>query len=173
LGFDREGAIPYGLVTLHRPSNVDDSDRFESIVRALEATAAQVPLVFPVHPRTQAKLAELGANPRLGAAGVQTSEPISYLEFLGLERQAVVVITDSGGVQEETAFLGVPCVTLRPNTERPITITMGTNRLVPDPADLPAAVRGALSAPPVSPSIPGWDGAAGERIADVLLGARL
>lgn len=115
------------LVTLHRPNNVDDGAGLNEIISALNAVSSDVPVIFPVHPRTRQRIKEHGVavDDR-----VRLTEPIGYIDFLALEAQAAVVVTDSGGVQEETTFLGVPCLTVRPNTERPITITMGTNQLV-------------------------------------------
>ena len=113
----------YVLVTLHRPSNVDDPTRLAAIVDALCALAEQAPIVFPVHPRTRARLADGGDLARLEAAGVRCTEPVGYLDFLSLQAGAGAIVTDSGGVQEEASALGVPCFTLRANTERPVTIT--------------------------------------------------
>jgi UDP-N-acetylglucosamine 2-epimerase (non-hydrolysing) len=121
----------YGVVTLHRPSNVDDPVTLARIVEHLRATAARLPLVFPMHPRTRDRLekfglsGELGTIPRLTLVG-----PMSYIRFMGLVREAALVLTDSGGVQEETTYLGIPCLTLRPTTERPVTVSEGSNRLV-------------------------------------------
>ena len=157
---------PYGLVTLHRPGNVDDPGRASSIVHALGRIGQQIPLVFPVHPRGRKALSQVGLEE---AAGVMTTEPLSYLEFTSLMSGASVVLTDSGGVQEETTMLDVPCFTVRPNTERPITLTHGTNRLV-EPAELPAAVGslldGEIAYPEERPPL--WDGRAGARIASIL-----
>ncbi len=156
---------PYGVVTLHRPGNVDEPGRTRTLVEALAAAARQVPLVFPVHPRGRAALEAAGLG---DAAGVHLVPPLGYLPFLSLVAGSAVVITDSGGVQEETTILGVPCLTVRPNTERPVTITHGTNRLV-EPADVPAAVAGILASGRPGPRRPPlWDGHAGERIAEVL-----
>jgi UDP-N-acetylglucosamine 2-epimerase (non-hydrolysing) len=156
---------PYGVVTLHRPGNVDEPIRTRALVDGLAAAAARLPLVFPVHPRGRAALEAAG----LGVApGLHLVEPLCYLAFLALLADAAGAITDSGGVQEETTILGVPCLTVRPNTERPITITHGTNRLVA-PAELPAAVAHALAGRAPGPARPPlWDGRAGERIAAVL-----
>ena len=151
------------VVTLHRPSNVDDPDRLLAIVCALREIAEERPVVFPMHPRTEQRLREVDAC--LGA--VQVLKPIGYLEMLDLIEGAFAVVTDSGGLQEETTALGIPCLTVRENTERPITITQGTNRLVPDPRELAAAVR--MTCRPQSWSAPdGWDGNAGERIVSAL-----
>ena len=120
----------YGVVTLHRPSNVDGADRLEALVAALIGLQRRIPLVFPVHPRTAARLAESGMVARLAQAGVRLAEPLPYKRFMSLVLGSRIVITDSGGIQEETTYLGIPCCTLRNNTERPITISQGTNRLV-------------------------------------------
>jgi UDP-N-acetylglucosamine 2-epimerase (non-hydrolysing) len=155
----------YGLVTLHRPANVDRPGRFKMLMQALSDVAKQCPLVFPVHPRTRQMLAGTTFGPAL-----RLIPPLGYLDFLALEAQARIVLTDSGGVQEETTVLGVPCLTLRENTERPITVTEGTNRLVGlEPAAILAAARQALAQPllPRRPAL--WDGRAGERIADVIV----
>ena len=158
------------LVTLHRPSNVDRGDRLEGIVTALSALAQRVPVLFPVHPRTRARLEAGNQLERLQAAGAICLDPLPYLDFLSLELGALAVVTDSGGVQEETSALGVRCYTLRPNTERPVTISHGTNSLL---GDHPAAIADIeLPAyPPTPAAIPLWDGHAGERTASVLLGA--
>jgi UDP-N-acetylglucosamine 2-epimerase (non-hydrolysing) len=119
----------FGVVTLHRPANVDDRAALEAAIAQLERVAARVPLVFPVHPRTRRRLAEFGFADRLGRA--RLIEPLGYVEFMSLVAASRLVITDSGGVQEETTYLGIPCLTVRDTTERPITISQGTNRLVP------------------------------------------
>ena len=120
----------YGVVTLHRPSNVDDPAQLAALVRSLAAVQARLPLVFPVHPRTAQRLDDAGLRAPLEGAGVKLVEPASYVRFMSLVVNAAAVITDSGGVQEETTYLGIPCLTLRENTERPITVSEGTNRLV-------------------------------------------
>jgi len=120
----------YGLVTLHRPSNVDKFAELGEIVDALIEIQKEVPLLFPVHPRSRKQLEQNGLLERLEKGKIQILEPLGYLEFLSLMTKAKVVLTDSGGIQEETTVLGVPCLTVRSNTERPITITMGTNQLV-------------------------------------------
>jgi UDP-N-acetylglucosamine 2-epimerase (non-hydrolysing) len=158
----------YILVTLHRPSNVDDVAQLQGIVGGLVDLAAHAPVVFPIHPRTRARLAEDGGLGRLEEAGVACIEPVPYLEFLSLQAGAGAVVTDSGGVQEETSALGVSCFTFRPNTERPITLTHGTNVLLgEDPAEI-ADVRPSPH-PPTPCAIPLWDGHAGDRVADVLV----
>jgi UDP-N-acetylglucosamine 2-epimerase (non-hydrolysing) len=134
----------YGVVTLHRPSNVDDPATLRLLVEALGRVAADLPLVFPVHPRTRKNLTEFELLDRLTAApGVRLCEPTGYVQFMNLVSHAALCITDSGGVQEETTYLDIPCLTLRPNTERPITVTEGTNRLVP-PGNLVAEAGKAL-----------------------------
>ncbi|MCU0647920.1 MAG: UDP-N-acetylglucosamine 2-epimerase (non-hydrolyzing) [Gemmatimonadaceae bacterium] len=154
-------------VTLHRPSNVDDPERLRLLVRALSTLARERPVIFPAHPRTKARLDALGES----LEGVTLLEPIAYPEMLDVVRTAHAVVTDSGGLQEETTALGVPCFTLRPNTERPVTITEGTNQLVQDLAALPALVSAAVR--PSAPKRPeGWDGAAGDRVIAALLEAR-
>ena len=168
----RPGGRPsgsYGVVTLHRPSNVDDPTRLADLMTTLRMASERVPLVFPVHPRTRSVLDEHGID--VGPA-VELVPPTGYLEFLALVADARVVLTDSGGIQEETTVLGVPCLTLRQNTERPITITHGTNHLVgTDRATILRTLDEVLD--PATPSAdrrpPLWDGRAGERIADALL----
>ena len=162
---------PYAVATLHRPANVDSPAAASRLVAMLDAVTSQLPVVLPLHPRGRAMLAAAGlaAGPSL-----RLIEPLGYVAFLSLVRGAAVVVTDSGGIQEETTILGVPCLTVRPNTERPITISHGTNRLV-EPGEVgpwvgrilasPPAVAGAkVEAPPL------WDGQAGQRIADVVTG---
>lgn len=151
------------VVTLHRPSNVDSPERLARIAAALREVARERPVIFPVHPRTRARLDAAG----IGLDGVTCLAPIGYLEMLDLVAGAHSVITDSGGLQEETTALGVPCLTVRENTERPVTITEGTNQLAPDPERLAGLVRG-LVKPEVAPKPEGWDGRAGERIVRAL-----
>jgi len=160
----------YGVVTLHRPSNVDDAAMLASWVTALEEMARRLPLVFPAHPRTASRLAADGLAARLTAAGVKIVEPQPYVEFISLVADARLVLTDSGGIQEETTVLGTPCLTLRDSTERPVTVTLGTNRLVgTDPADALRALDEVLAAPlPKPPPPPLWDGHAAERIVEIL-----
>jgi UDP-N-acetylglucosamine 2-epimerase (non-hydrolysing) len=158
----------FGLVTLHRPSNVDEPQKLRNLLQVLAALAPKLPLLFPVHPRTSARIETLGIS--LGAlreAGLVLTPPLGYLEFLQLQEAAAVVITDSGGVQEETTALGVPCLTVRDNTERPITVSQGTNKVVgSDPAVLPNEVAKVLAAPRKTAARPElWDGKAGQRAA--------
>jgi len=158
----------YALVTLHRPSNVDDPAELARILGALNEIAEQIEIIFPVHPRTRQMMREL-ESVKL-APNLHPVHPIGYVEFLGLQRKAAFVITDSGGIQEETTFLGVPCLTVRENTERPITVSMGSNMLVGrDVKRLKAEANKILSGKAKTGSVPPlWDGKAGERIADVL-----
>jgi UDP-N-acetylglucosamine 2-epimerase (non-hydrolysing) len=157
---------PYLVATLHRPSNVDHPADAAGLVKAMHAAADQADVVLPLHPRGRARLRAEGLfdHPRM-----RVIDPVGYVEFLGLLRGAAAVVTDSGGVQEETTILGVPCLTLRPNTERPVTITHGTNRLATREA-LPELVQQILAAgrPESWPTPPLWDGRAGERIAAVI-----
>lgn len=158
----------WALVTLHRPGNVDDPERARAIVTALLEIAGTIDLVIPLHPRGRERLEAAGLR---GASGVHLIEPQGYLDFMSLVAGARLVVTDSGGVQEETTILEVPCLTLRPNTERPVTITHGTNRLVTvdDVAATAAAVlRGDIVFPAERPEL--WDGRAGERCADEIVG---
>ena len=165
-GYGIEGS--YGVATLHRPANVDNLDIASEIVRGLEAAARLVPIVMPLHPRGRKTLEAAGLT-RLG--GVRVIEPLGYIDFVALVAGAAVVLTDSGGIQEETTVLGVPCLTLRENTERPITITMGTNRLVArDAGSIEVATRTALTTTDTGTVPPLWDGAAGKRIAAILHG---
>jgi UDP-N-acetylglucosamine 2-epimerase (non-hydrolysing) len=154
----------YALVTLHRPANVDDPASLRAIVDALVLIARSREVMFPVHPRTRERLSAIGQLP----ASIHFMDPLGYLEFVALERGADVVITDSGGVQEETTFLGVPCVTLRTTTERPITIDSGTNVLCRDVRVLLASMEEAIVKERPAAAPPLWDGLASERIARVL-----
>jgi UDP-N-acetylglucosamine 2-epimerase (non-hydrolysing) len=157
----------YGVVTLHRPSNVDDRAQLSLIVEQLVAVAARVPLVFPVHPRTRQRLRDFGLTARLeaGSSGaVRLTEPLSYIEFMSLVTDCRFALTDSGGVQEETSYLGIPCLTLRENTERPVTVTLGTNRLV-TVGSLAADVDRVLAGPRRTQcAIPLWDGKTAGRV---------
>jgi UDP-N-acetylglucosamine 2-epimerase (non-hydrolysing) len=166
---DRLGLRPggYAVVTLHRPSNVDQAGSLGRLAGALRELARSLPVVFPVHPRTAPSLA--GAD----LAGLRTIPPQGYLDFLCLMSRARLVLTDSGGIQEETTVLQVPCLTLRNNTERPITIEQGTNRLAgTDPDRILALAREVLGGPPLGRVPELWDGHAAERILDRLLGSR-
>ncbi|MEO3869842.1 UDP-N-acetylglucosamine 2-epimerase (non-hydrolyzing) [Nonomuraea sp. B12E4] len=157
----------YAVATLHRPANVDTPQAAKELVDAVLEVSRQIPLVVPIHPRGKVRLAEAGL---VDGESVRVVDPLGYVDFLSLVRGAALVVTDSGGVQEETTVLGVPCLTVRPNTERPITITHGTNRLV-TPALLAAAAEKALADGASTPAgeLPVlWDGAAGPRIAKVI-----
>jgi UDP-N-acetylglucosamine 2-epimerase (non-hydrolysing) len=169
LALERHGFV---LVTLHRPSLVDHAEKLEAVLGVLRDLAQRIPVVLPLHPRTRARLAAADC----ALEGLVALEPLDYLDFIALEGAARLVITDSGGVQEETSALGVPCITYRTTTERPVTITHGTNRLVGVDADaLGRACEEMLEAEPRStlvPEIPLWDGHAGERAA-AAIGTRL
>jgi len=155
----------YGLATLHRPSNVDDPSTLEGLLRALGEIAQDCPLLFPAHPRTAERIGGMKPPP-----AVEIVEPLGYLDFLALEASARIVLTDSGGVQEETTALGVPCLTLRRTTERPITVTEGTNRVVgADPGAIVATARAVLDDPPPPRRPALWDGRAADRIARALV----
>ena len=157
----------YALVTLHRPSNVDDLSALKRLFDALTSISATVPVIFPVHPRTRQKISELGLS---HSENLQLWEPQSYLQFLALQQKASVVITDSGGIQEETTFLRVPCLTLRDTTERPVTVTVGTNVMIGrDMNLLGREVKAVLNGERKNGDIPPlWDGGASERIARIL-----
>jgi UDP-N-acetylglucosamine 2-epimerase (non-hydrolysing) len=156
----------YGLLTLHRPSNVDDVEALRALLATLDDIAKKVPLVFPVHPRTRARMESFGI--KLDAARWRLTEPIGYLDFLRLLASAKVVLTDSGGIQEETTVLGVPCITLRENTERPVTIEEGTNILAGTrrEAILAAFEQGLAGKAGRAPRF--WDGKSAQRIAESL-----
>jgi UDP-N-acetylglucosamine 2-epimerase (non-hydrolysing) len=159
-------SAPFGLVTLHRPANVDSGPRATAIVEALAEVSRKLPLVFPVHPRGRVALSRAGL---FEVESIITTHPLGYLEFMSLMDAARIVFTDSGGVQEETTMLDVPCVTVRPNTERPVTITHGTNRLAEPEAIVEVAWRTLEGdeEPPLSKP-PLWDGQAGRRAAALL-----
>jgi UDP-N-acetylglucosamine 2-epimerase (non-hydrolysing) len=160
----------YAVVTLHRPANVDDPARLRELVTFLQRLASETRVVFPVHPRTEARLAALGLRSELDGARITITPPLGYREFLGLIQGARVVVSDSGGVQEETTYLGVPCVTMRANTERPVTVSLGTNVLVG--SDFAGAWQAASiaihRAPAPARAVEGWDGRAAERIIDAI-----
>jgi len=160
----------YALVTLHRPALVDDSALLTETVEGLVTLAKICPIIFPVHPRTRAQLAVAGHERRLADAGVLLSGPLGYLAFLGLEAEARFVLTDSGGVQEETSALGVRCFTLRNQTEREVTVRLGTNEVLGARPDRIDTIIQKLETPKPGETIPRWDGQAGERAAKVLLG---
>ena len=159
----------YTLVTLHRPSNVDDAAMLQGLLRVLGEISRELPVIFPIHPRTRQRIAQLGFE---ASDRFQLWEPQSYLQFLALQEHATLVITDSGGIQEETTFLGVPCLTVRDSTERPVTVTIGTNILVGrDLERLQAEVCSLLRGKRKQGSIPPlWDGQAAQRIADIVAG---
>jgi len=162
----------YAMLTLHRPSNVDDGNTFSGILEALEAISKRLPIIFPVHPRTRKTIEQLGFSDRIEKAnGLRVIDPLGYIDFLGLCSKARLVLTDSGGIQEETTVLGIPCVTLRETTERPVTVEMGTNKVVgTDQGKITIAAFAALdgskaqqhSVPPL------WDGHTADRILDAL-----
>ena len=157
---------PYAIVTLHRPSNVDTPEPLTALVQALIALSRELTVVFAVHPRTRRRLEEFALLGNLSAAAaIRLTEPLSYPEFMNLVMGCAIAITDSGGLQEETTYLGIPCVTLRENTERPITVSEGTNRLL-KPADLASAAREALAGRwPRGRRPPLWDGHTAQRAA--------
>jgi UDP-N-acetylglucosamine 2-epimerase (non-hydrolysing) len=158
----------YALVTLHRPANVDDGVTLKGILESLLEVNRDLTVVFPAHPRTRKRIADFGLN----AGQLHVLDPLPYVDFLGMQSRATVVITDSGGIQEETTYLGVPCLTVRENTERPITVSMGTNVLVGrDPEKLRMELSRVLGGKAKRGAVPPlWDGHAGRRIADVLVG---
>ena len=175
----REG--DYGVVTLHRPANVDDSETLRGLVKALMEISARLPLIFPMHPRTLTRIKEFNLGEyftyltqdsglRTQDSGLCCLDPLGYQDFMSLMAHARLVLTDSGGVQEETTVLGIPCLTLRENTERPVTVTHGTNRLVGMiPARIVEEVYKLLANPKPNPTPPPlWDGRASERIVTIL-----
>ena len=164
-----ESPTGYGLVTLHRPSNVDEPATLRRLVRVLSDVSERVPLIFPVHPRTRSRIDALDRGDLLNTSRIALLPPLGYLELLGLMTEARMVLTDSGGLQEETTALGVPCLTLRENTERPITVEFGTNTVVgADPEKIMAAVDAVLRDGGKRGRVPDlWDGRAAERIASI------
>ena len=171
---DRLGLAPggYAVLTLHRPSNVDDPAVLARLLDALETIAAELPIVLPAHPRTRQRIETLGLGQRVtGIANLRMIAPAGYLDFLKLMGDARLVLTDSGGIQEETTILKVPCLTLRENTERPVTVDVGSNQLVgTDPARILAAFRAVMDGDLPAPQTPPlWDGHAAGRIVDALL----
>ena len=167
-----DGWRRFAILTLHRPSNVDHAEELARLLSAIDSIAKEIAIIFPVHPRTQQRLKDgkIAHHPN-----ITIIPPIGYLDFLCLLNKATLVLTDSGGVQEETTALGVPCLTLRENTERPITISQGTNLLVgTDPSAIVGAARGILAGKRKSGYIPElWDGRTAERIVDILVKARI
>jgi len=162
----------YGLVTLHRPSNVDQPQTLNALMGCLKAISSRIPVIFPIHPRTKGNLERFGIYEELSKSnGILMTEPLGYLEFLGLLRSARLVLTDSGGIQEETTFLRIPCMTLRENTERPVTITLGTNYLVgTNPERILETAFQILDGKGKRGGIPPlWDGKAGQRIVEILV----
>lgn len=182
---DRAGTLRYGLVTMHRPGNVDRREAFREILAGLEELAAEYPIVFPVHPRTRKRIEEFGLNvphsdclaeasgSRRPPRGIVLTAPLGYLDFLCLMKHAAIVVTDSGGIQEETTCLGVPCVTVRENTERPVTVESGTNIIAGTSKEgIKMTIRQQLNDAPKGKVPPYWDGHAAARIIDVLSRAR-
>jgi UDP-N-acetylglucosamine 2-epimerase (non-hydrolysing) len=163
----------YAVLTLHRPSNVDDPETFKGILDALVEIADRSPVIFPVHPRTRARIDEFGFADRIANSDIRLIDPLGYLDFMRLYSGARLVLTDSGGLQEETTVLGIPCLTLRNNTERPVTIEMGTNVLVgTDPEQIKAAAFDILTKDQATTGAkipPLWDGKTAGRICDELL----
>ena len=167
-GLDRD----YALITLHRPSNVDDKVTFERIISAIEEISGDIQFVFPMHPRTRKMAINFGLYERIESIqGMSITDPAGYLEFIALMSQSKLVLTDSGGLQEETTALGIPCITIRENTERPVTITEGTNQIVGTDRDkIVRTGKEALAGEGKSGRIPKyWDGNTAQRIVDVLL----
>jgi UDP-N-acetylglucosamine 2-epimerase (non-hydrolysing) len=171
--------LPYALLTLHRPSNVDNRETFVRIMNGVEELTKERPVVFPVHPRTQRQIKELGIDERFcvnpgpaRGAGLLVIEPLGYLDFLCLMKHALLVVTDSGGIQEETTCLGIPCVTVRENTERPVTVESGTNVIAGTVSgQIREAIRRQLGRKPPGRLPDRWDGKAGARIVDLLTNA--
>jgi len=169
-----EAVIPpgecYAVVTLHRPSNVDEPGALSRLVHTLVEVSRKIPLVLPMHPRTRARVSEAGLDAVLGEGEITVAPPLGYLQLLGLMAEARMVLSDSGGIQEETTALGVPCITLRENTERPITVTAGTNTIVgTDGQAIHRCVDDVLATGGKAGRIPDlWDGHAAQRIADRL-----
>jgi UDP-N-acetylglucosamine 2-epimerase (non-hydrolysing) len=168
-GFDGEVGN-FGVLTLHRPSNVDNPDVLRRLLGTLADLSRSVPLVFPIHPRTRARIEEAGLEPLLADSRIVLTDPLGYLHLLGLMVDARLVLTDSGGLQEETTALGVPCITLRENTERPVTVDQGTNTIVgSDEQQIRTCFDDILQTGGKAGRVPPlWDGRAAERIADVL-----
>lgn len=170
LGLDNQ---EYAVMTLHRPSNVDDKETFSGLLEALLEISAKLPIIFPAHPRTRGKIEEFGFAEKVGKSNIKLIEPLGYLDFMRLYSGAKLVLTDSGGLQEETTALGIPCLTLRENTERPITIEMGTNILVgTNPEKIKQTAFEVLADESFTKNAkipPLWDGKTAERICNELL----
>lgn len=160
----------YALVTLHRPSNVDQENSLRLILDAFEIIQNDMPVIFPIHPRTRKMLDVLDLSAQVKRMrNLKLIDPVGYLDFLALMKNARIILTDSGGIQEETTYLGIQCLTLRPNTERPVTVTLGTNRLVPLTTEgIIEAYQSALTNPKKGEAPPLWDGKAAERIVGIL-----
>jgi UDP-N-acetylglucosamine 2-epimerase (non-hydrolysing) len=160
---------PYAVVTLHRPSNVDRPEKLAALVNGLAELAVKMPVVFAIHPRTRKRLRDFGLEARIfDHARVRAIEPLGYIEFMSLVLNCTIAITDSGGIQEETTYLGIPCATLRDNTERPITVTEGTNRLL-KPNEILSAAEEAMSGRwPKGRRPQHWDGHTAHRAATSL-----
>jgi UDP-N-acetylglucosamine 2-epimerase (non-hydrolysing) len=169
LGLDAGG---FGVVTLHRPSNVDAPDRLRGLVEQLVASSRRIPILFPVHPRTRERLVSAGLLSRLeSATGVRVSEPLGYIDFMSAVFESAFVLTDSGGLQEETTYLGIPCLTLRENTERPITVAEGTNRLIGS-REIGQAIDRVLGGAWPKGTVPAlWDGRTAGRVVESLKAA--
>lgn len=168
--FAGKAGVEYGLVTLHRPSNVDNPLVLARLLQVLAKISSHTPLLFPIHPRTESCITAAGLDGLLASSGITTIGPQGYLEMLGLMKDAKVVLTDSGGIQEETTALGVPCITLRENTERPITVSQGTNSVVGTDADaILACYENVIRTGGKTGRIPAlWDGAAAQRIVSAI-----
>lgn len=162
-------SLSYAVVTMHRPVNVDQSESLSAVVDQLIALSAHIPVVFPIHPRTRARLTSFGLLDRLARADLHLLEPLGYIEFMNLVSNCRLVVTDSGGIQEETTYLGIPCLTARESTERPVTISLGSNRLITPGriADEAMSVVSSSTAR-MNTKIPLWDGHASDRIVDSL-----
>jgi UDP-N-acetylglucosamine 2-epimerase (non-hydrolysing) len=168
-------ALPYALMTLHRPSNVDEAEPFQNILEGLSSLSRELPIIFPVHPRTRKRIEELGLGRYFGlggadSTGIRLIDPLGYVDFLCLMKNANLVLTDSGGIQEETTCLGIPCITVRENTERPVTVEHGTNVIAgTSVSGIRAAIQSQI-ARQMRPSSPEkWDGKAAERIVSVIV----
>ncbi len=167
-----EDPAGFGVLTLHRPSNVDDPLVLRRLLETLADISERLPLVFPIHPRTRARIADAGLSPLLEQSRIGLTEPLGYLQLLGLMSEARVVLTDSGGLQEETTALGIPCITLRENTERPITVSQGTNTIVgTNVQKIRACFDDIMANGGKAGRVPAlWDGHAAERVAEVIVG---